>query len=151
MEQTFYGVGIEAAACPLLQQHFGVEREALARDALLTRQLVELPGVVQIRHVEDGVHAGGVERLARSGLHLAEADHGGLIAPEHLRPQLVDDLLHPAGIGHYGPVRDALVRIGHRDSFHIGSHWRDLEPASAPVPLPFGLRLGSAAQTSCAC
>ena len=40
---------MQAAGSPLVEQDLNTQRKALPRDALLSRELVELPRVVEVR------------------------------------------------------------------------------------------------------
>jgi len=42
--------GIQTSASPFVEQNLGPKREALAGDALLAGELVELPSVAQVRN-----------------------------------------------------------------------------------------------------
>jgi hypothetical protein len=58
----------------------------------------------------------------RLRLHLAETGHRRLVVLEHIRPQSVECLLHPASIGLYLPGRRPLVRVGHENTLRVHSH-----------------------------
>jgi hypothetical protein len=67
----------QAAGGPFVELDLDSKRKAQARDALLPRELAELPRVAGVRHVHDGTHTCRVERLPCRGFYLAEGSCGG--------------------------------------------------------------------------